>query len=447
MTECPPAPARPRVVIVGAGFGGLSAARALARTPVEVTVIDRRNFHLFQPLLYQVATAGLTPSDIAWPIRSILRDQRNARVVLGTVTGVDTAAREVRLADGSRHGYDWLVLATGATHNYFGNDHWRQVAPGLKRVDDATTIRRRILVAFERAELCDDASERRRLMSFVIVGGGPTGVELAGAIAELARKALARDFRRIDPRQTRILLLQGGDRVLPQFPESLSRHAQADLEALGVEVRTGSRVTDCDGEGVIANGERIAAATVLWAAGVAASAAGDWLGTKTDAAGRVEVLSDLSVPGRPRVFAIGDTAVMRNADGGQVPGIAPAAKQAGRHVARVIAARVAGGAEPGPFRYRHHGNLATIGRHKAVIDFGRLRLWGWLAWWIWGFAHVYFLIGLRNRLAVASQWFFSYLTFGRGARLIAGSEGDLVPASEKRAGELDASTPGKRAGD
>lgn len=425
---------RPRVVIVGAGFGGLSAARALARAPVEVTLIDRRNFHLFQPLLYQVATAGLTPSDIAWPIRSILREQRNARVVLGTVEGVDTAARRVRLADGSRHDYDWLILATGATHNYFGNEHWHQVAPGLKRVDDATTIRRRILMAFERAELCDDEAERRRLMSFVVVGGGPTGVELAGAIAELARKALARDFRHIDPRQARILLLQGAERVLPHFPESLSRHAQADLEALGVEVCTGSRVTDCDAGGVVADGEPIAAATVLWAAGVAASAAGDWLGAASDSAGRVEVLPDLSVPGLPRVFVIGDTAAMPCADGREVPGIAPAAKQAGRYVARLIAARVTGRAEPGPFRYRHFGNLATIGRHRAVIDFGRVRLWGWLAWWIWGIAHVYFLIGLRNRLVVATQWFFSYLTFGRGARLIAGTEGDAVPGARRRGG-------------
>jgi len=418
------APARSRVVVVGAGFGGLSAVRALRDLPVDITVIDRRNFHLFQPLLYQVATAGLTPSDIAWPIRSILRAQRNARVVLGTVQGVDRSTREVVLDDGSRYPYDWLVLATGASHNYFGNDHWSAVAPGLKRVDDATSIRRRLLIAFERAELCDDPVERARLMTFVIIGGGPTGVELAGAIAELTRVALARDFRRIDPRQTRIVLLEGGPRVLAAFPESLSAYAQRALEKLGVEVDVNSRVTVCDAHGVTANAARVQAGTILWAAGVAASAAAQWVDAPMDRVGRAQVQGDLSVPGQPRVFIVGDTAAMPSADGASVPGIAPAAKQAGVYVAKVIAAAVQGQPRPPAFRYRHQGSLATIGRHEAVIDFGRIKLSGWLAWWVWGFAHVYFLIGMRNRLLVAAQWFFSYLTFGRGARLIAGTEGD-----------------------
>jgi NADH dehydrogenase len=415
---------RPRVVVVGAGFAGLSAVRALRDTPVDITVIDRRNFHLFQPLLYQVATAGLTPSDIAWPIRSILRAQSNARVVLGTVQDVDSGMREVLLEDGSRHAYDWLVLATGASHNYFGNDGWAVFAPGLKRVDDATTIRRRILLAFERAELSADPVERERLMTFVIIGAGPTGVELAGAIAELARVALARDFRCIDPRQTRIVLLEGGPRVLAAFPESLSYHAQRALERLGVEVRCANRVTLCDKQGVIVNGERLDAGTILWAAGVAASKAAQWVEAPTDKVGRAQVQADLTVPGKPEIFVIGDTAVMPGADGTDVPGIAPAAKQAGKYVARVIAAAVKGEERPSAFRYRHQGSLATIGRHEAVIDFGRIRLSGWLAWWVWGFAHVYFLIGMRNRLLVATQWLFSYVTFGRGARLIAGTEGD-----------------------
>ncbi len=417
--------ARPHVVIVGAGFAGLSAAIALRKAPVDITLIDRRNFHLFQPLLYQVATAGLTPSDIAWPVRSILRAQRNARVVLGTVTGVDTGAREVTLHDDSCHRYDWLVLATGASHNYFGNDAWAPVAPGLKRVDDATDIRRRILVAFEHAELCDDPFERARLMTFVIVGGGPTGVELSGAIAELAKVALARDFRRIDPRQARIILLEGGPRVLAAFPESLSAYAQRALEKLGVEVNTSARVTRCDNEGVIVNDERLPAGNVIWAAGVAASQAAQWVGAASDRAGRAQVEADLSMPGKPEIFIVGDTAAMTSADGNPVPGIAPAAKQAGRYVAQVIAAAVQGKSRPPAFRYRHYGNLATIGRHEAVIDFGRFTLSGWLAWWVWGIAHVYFLIGMRHRFLVAAQWMFSYVTFGRGARLIAGTEGDV----------------------
>ena len=421
------APGRPQVLIVGAGFGGLSAARALAKAPVDVTVIDRRNFHLFQPLLYQVATAGLNPSDVAWPVRSILNRQANARVLLGEVNGVDTAAREVTLADGHRLSWDWLILATGATHNYFGNDRWAPIAPGLKRVDDATLIRRRILLAFERAENTEDEAERRRLMTFAIIGAGPTGVELAGAIAELSKKALAADFRAIDPRDARIVLIEGGPRVLAAFPPELSDYARMALERMGVEVWLGKQVMECDPQGVTASGERLEAATILWAAGVAASPAARWLGAPADRAGRVQVGADLSVPGHDHIFVIGDTAAFAQ-DGKPIPGIAPAAKQAGAYAAGLIRAVVAGKPRPGPFRYRHFGNLATIGRNTAVIDFGWLRMKGFTAWLLWGVAHIYFLIGARNRLLVALQWMFDYISFSRGARLIVGSD----PASEQR---------------
>ncbi len=413
--------ARPRVVIVGAGFGGLSAAMALARVPVDVTVIDRRNFHLFQPLLYQVATAGLNPADVAWPIRSVLRDQANTRVLLGEVCGVDTAARKVLLTEGREEPYDWLILATGATHTYFGHDEWSGVAPGLKRIDDATLIRRRILLAFEHAESAMNEAARNRLMTFVIVGGGPTGVELAGAISELAQKALAADFRMIDPRRARIVLIEGGPRLLAAFPPTLSQFAHDALRKMGVEIQLGRAVSGCDGSGITVSGEKLAAGTVLWAAGVAASPAARWLGAGADRAGRVEVQANLSVPGQPQVFVIGDTAAFLQ-DGKPVPGIAPAAKQQGAYVASLIRnATLRRKLLPG-FRYRHYGSLATIGRHSAVIDFGRIQLRGWFAWWIWGLAHIYFLIGARNRLLVASQWLFSYLTYGRGARLIVGSD-------------------------
>jgi len=414
-------PERPRVVIVGAGFGGLAAARALRNAPVEVLVIDRRNYHLFQPLLYQVATAGLSPADIAWPIRGILHDQENAAVQLGRVTGIDTARRQV-LVEERRVDYDYLILATGARHAYFGRDDWERVAPGLKKVDDATMIRRRILLAFERAETASEPAERAGLLTFVMVGAGPTGVEMAGAIAELARHALAADFRSIDPRSTRIVLVEAGPRVLPAFPASLSETARRALERLGVEVLTGRPVTACDAAGVAVGEERIEARTVIWAAGVLASPAARWLGAACDRAGRVEVAPDFSVPGHPGVFAIGDTAAARGADGRPLPGIAPAAKQAGRWVGRLIAGRAAGRADPPAFRYRHAGNLATIGRKAAVADFGRLRMSGFAAWLLWSLAHVYFLIGLRNRFVVALTWLWSYLTFERGARLITGGE-------------------------
>ena len=404
-----------------AGFGGLSLAKGLAGAAVDVTLIDRRNYHLFQPLLYQVATAGLSPADIASPIRSIVGHQENTSVVLGRVTGVDAERREVLLND-RRIGYDYLVLATGARHGYFGHDDWERFAPGLKKIDDATGIRRRILTAFENAETTDDPAERRKLLNFVIVGGGPTGVEMAGAIAELARRALVRDFRRIDPRQARVILVEGGPRVLSSFPEALSAAARRSLERLGVEVRTGTPVSECDGDGVVVGGERIAARTVLWAAGVAASPAAKWLGTAHDRVGRVKVAADLSVSGLPNVFAIGDTALAFDVDGRALPGVAPVAKQQGKYLARLIRARVAKNPAPAPFRYRDYGNLATIGRKFAVADFGFLTLSGFSAWALWSSAHVFFLIGFRNRLVVALSWMWSYVTFQRGARLITGSE-------------------------
>ena len=412
----------PRIVIVGAGFGGLSAAKKLGRANAKVILVDRRNYHLFQPLLYQVATAALSPAAIATPIRGILRDQKNARVILGRVSGVDLAARTVQLEDTDRTiGYDYLIIATGARHAYFGHDEWEPLAPGLKKIEDATAIRHRVLVAFEKAETEPDPEERRRLLTFVVICAGPTGVEMAGAIAELAKHALAMDFRNIDPTSARVILIEGAPRVLPPFPETLSKIAKESLERLGVEVRVGQVVELCDADGVVAAGERIGAWTVIWAAGVAASPAAKWLRAEKDRAGRVKVGSDLSVPSHPNVFVIGDTALMTNVDGKPIPGIAPAAKQAGEHVAKLISARLAGRPEPGPFRYRHAGSLATIGRRAAVADFGRLRLSGLLAWLLWGGVHIFFLIGFRNRIIVALDWLWAYLSYQRGARLITGS--------------------------
>lgn len=416
----PPAPAaaRPRIVIVGAGFGGLSAAHALGNEQVDVVIIDRGNYHLFQPLLYQVATAGLSPADIAAPIRGIVGRYDNITVLLGEVRGVDTAQRVVHMDDRTI-AYDFLILATGARHAYFGHDEWERFAPGLKRIEDAIEIRRRILLAFEHAECEDDEDERRRLMNFVVVGGGPTGVEMAGAMAELARRALARDFKHIDPRAARIILVEAGPRVLPTFPEALSREAEQQLERLGVEVRKGAPVTAVDSDGVIVGDERIEARTVIWAAGIAASPAATWIGADHDRAGRIKVNPDLSVPGHPEIFAIGDTALSIDQNGKPLPGIAPVAKQQGYYVARLIKARLKG-KQIGPFRYRDYGNLATIGRKAAVIDFGKIRLHGLVAWLIWTIAHIYYLIGFRNRLLVAINWLWAYFTFQRGARLITG---------------------------
>jgi NADH:ubiquinone reductase (H+-translocating) len=413
--------ARPHIVIIGAGFGGLSAAMRLGNVDADVTVIDRRNYHLFQPLLYQVATAALSPADIAAPIRGILARQANTNVILGTVTGIDTAGRAVLIGQ-RRIPYDQLVIATGARESYFGHDEWAAATLGLKKIDDATTMRRRILVAFERAEDSDDEAERRQLLTFVIVGGGPTGVELAGALAELANAALARDFRHIDPTTARIVLVEAGPRLLPSFPPKLSFVAARALTRLGVELRLDAKVTGCDCEGAVLGDERIESRTLIWAAGVAASPAAAWLGIAPARGGRVPVMSDLSLPGKPEVFVIGDTAQVEGRGGQPLPGVAPAAKQEGAYVARVIAARIAGERAPAPFRYRYLGNLATIGRKQAVVDFGRLQLTGRFAWLVWGLAHIYFLIGFRNRMAVAVDWLWSYLTYQRGARLITGQE-------------------------
>ena len=412
---------RPRVVIVGAGFGGLAAAKALAAAPVDVVVVDRHNHHLFQPLLYQVATAALSPTDIAVPIRAVLRHQGNATVLLGTVTGIDVSGRAV-LIGGRRVVYDHLILATGAGHSYFGHDDWEAFAPGLKTIEDATAIRHRILLAFEAAECSVDAAEQERLMTFVIIGAGPTGVELAGAIAELARVALAADFHRIDAKKSRIVLVEAGPRVLPTFPEALSAAAARALERLGVELRLGQMVTRCDARGVTIGDRRLESRTLLWAAGVAASPAARWMSAPADRAGRIVVGPDLSVPEHPDVFVIGDTAQARDASGQPLPGVAAVAKQQGHYVAKVIRCRLDNRSPPGPFRYRSLGNLATIGRKSAVADFGFARLTGRLAWLLWSAVHIYFLIGFRNRIVVALTWLWAYVTFERGARLIVGAD-------------------------
>jgi NADH dehydrogenase len=415
---------KPRVVIVGAGFGGLSLAKGLAGAPYDVTLIDRHNYHLFQPLLYQVATAALSPADIAAPIRAILRGQTNVTVVLADVSGVDVAAKAV-VAEGKRIPYDILVLATGAQHAYFGHDDWAAVAPSLKTIDDATYLRRQILLAFERAEAEGDAAERARLLTFVVVGGGPTGVEMAGAIAELAKWALAADFRNIDPRSARIILVEGGPRLLAALDPSLSKKARQSLEKLGVEVRLNAMVTSCSEVDVAIGGERVETRTIMWAAGVRASPAAEWLGASADRAGRVKVEPDMSLQGHPDVFVLGDTALALDANGKPLPGIAPVAKQQGQYLAKHLIARARGGALS-PFRYRDFGTLATIGRKYAVADFGKVRLSGFLAWVLWSAAHVYFLIGFRRRAIVALHWAWSYITFQRGARLITGLTGSRL---------------------
>jgi NADH dehydrogenase len=412
---------RPRVVIAGAGFAGIEVAKALRAAAADVIVIDQQNHHCFQPLLYQVATAALSPADVAWPIRRILRKQRNATVLMAEIRGIDTDKRLVH-TDSVSVAYDFLVLATGATHSYFGHDEWAEVAPGLKSIEDATRIRRRILIAFERAELAADDAERARLLTFVIIGAGATGVEMAGAIAEIARRTLAMDFRRIDPKASRIILIEAGPRVMPILPENLSQYVQQTLRQKGVEVLTSTRVVGCDPRGVDLEGGRIDAATIIWAAGVVASPAARWLDAEQDRAGRVKVGPDLSLSRHPEVFAIGDTAaVMSPAGQGiqAIPGIAPAAKQMGRYVGRLIAARIAGEPiSPEPFRYRHQGDLATIGRRAAVVKLGRLELKGFLGWLFWSIVHVFFLIEIRDRFVVAFIWLWDYITFQRGARLI-----------------------------
>ena len=434
----PMARERPRVLILGGGFGGLAAAKALRRAPVDVTVVDRTNHHLFQPLLYQVATAGLAAPSIAAPIRHILRKQRNTTVLMGEVTDIDLGARTVRLADGSALSFEHLIVATGATHSYFGRDEWAAHAPGLKTLADAQGIRARLLEAFERAERSADADERAALLRFVVIGGGPTGVEMAGTLAEIARHTLPGEFRGIDPSRAEILLLEGGARILSAYPEPLSASAKAQLESLGVRVRIGARVVGIDAEGVdiesldpsSTNGEnghareRLPTRNVVWGAGVKASPLGALLakaaGIDTDRAGRVPVLPDLSLPGHPGVQVIGDLAAL-SVDGQPVPGIAPAAKQMGQHAAKNVLARL-GGRIATPFRYRDYGSMATIGRHRAIGVIGGMRFTGLPAWWLWLFAHIVFLIGYRNRLVVLMDWASQYWTMQRHARVFSPRE-------------------------
>lgn len=412
----------PQIVIVGAGFAGLSAAYALRSTRAQVTVVDRHNYHLFQPLLYQVATASLSPADIAQPIRSILKDQDNAQVLLGEVIGIDKRSRNVLLSGGRAVHFDYLIVTTGARHSYFGKDHWARFAPGIKSIDDAIRVRANILLAFERAEVETDADRRRALLTFVVVGGGPTGVEMAGAIAELARHSITRDFRSITPHCARVILLEAGPRVFPVMPEILSRAAKLALEKLGVEVLVDRPVTEIGHDSVTIGNEVIKAKTIVWAAGVRASEAAKWLDTPSDRAGRVVVGPDFAVPGHDEIYVAGDTAAVTLANGRSLPGVAPAAKQSGAYIGSCIAARVAGGKPPRPFVFRDYGNMATIGRRSAVADFGSLRLKGLFGWLLWSLAHIYFLIGFRNRLSVALSWAWSYLTYQRGVRLITGRD-------------------------
>ena len=409
---------RPRVVIIGGGFGGLTAAQHLKHADVDVTLVDRVNHHLFQPLLYQVATAVLAPSDITVPIRWVLRKQRNALVLMAEARDIDVDRRVVFLDEDRRElPYDYLIVAAGARHSYFGHDDWEEIAPGLKSISDASELRRRFLTAFELAEKIDDPQLRRAYQTFVIVGGGPTGVELAGMIPDTAR-GFCRDFRRIDPAHTRVILMEGGARLLPAFPESLSERAKHDLETLGVDVRLKSIVTRVESDAVYIGDERIPTRTIFWAAGNAASPLGRMLGAPVDRAGRVQVEPDLSVPGHPEIFAVGDLAAYTDR-GEPVPGVAPAANQMGEHAAEQIVATLRG-TPRAPFRYFNKGDLATIGRHRAVARFGRLQLKGYLAWWFWLFVHLLYLVGFRNRVSVLLQWAYAYFTYQRGVRLISG---------------------------
>jgi NADH dehydrogenase len=431
MSDTTGAAARPRVVIIGAGFGGIEAAKALRDAAVDVTVIDRQNHHLFQPLLYQVATAALSPADVAWPIRHMLAKQRNATVLMGEVTSIDTSAQRV-VADGVTVPYDCLVIATGARHAYFGHDDWSAVAPSLKGIDDATLIRRRILLAFERAEIEHSQEFRKHLLTFAVVGGGPTGVEMAGALAEVARQTLPPDFRSIDPRSARILLIEAGPRILPALPENLSVYATKALTAMGVEVLTSSPVTDCDERGVEIAGRLVDAGTILWAAGVAASPVAAWIDAPSDRAGRIVVEPDLSVPRLPNVFVIGDAATVAFGPDRRVPGLAAAAKQMGLYVGGVIKSRAEGRPDARPFRYDHQGDLATIGYRKAVVNLKHVQLRGLPGWLFWSLVHIYFLIGARSRFVVAFSWAWQYLTFQRGARLITGLARGDTPSPSRR---------------
>lgn len=430
---------RPHIIIIGGGFGGLSAANALAKADADITLIDRRNHHLFQPLLYQAATAALAPNQIASPIRAIVRRRQNTSVILDEVIGVDIEMNEVILRDRAVS-FDYLIVATGAQHSYFGNGDWATHAPGLKTLADATTIRERILLAFERAEKTPEGPARDQALRFVIIGGGPTGVELAGAIAELAKRTLACDFRRTRCSDAHVVLIEAGPRLLPSFSAKISDYAIASLRRRGVDVRCDALVTKCADRRVELNGDIIDADTIIWAAGVRASPAADWLNSRKDRSGRACVRGDLSVDGAPNVFVIGDAASVAGADGKPVPGLAPAAKQQGAYVGRLISRRLKGEPSPGPFRYMDFGSLATIGRNSAVAEFGRLRLTGFPAWLFWCVVHVYFLIGFRNRIMVILDWFWSYVTLERGARLVTESVGrtDLVQTIAPSAREFAA---------
>jgi NADH:ubiquinone reductase (H+-translocating) len=427
----------PRVVVVGAGFGGLLAARTLARYPVRITLIDRKNFHTFQPLLYQVATAGLSPGEIAAPIRWIMRNRRNVEVLMSEVQDFDLARRVVKLPD-AEVPYDYLIVASGASHAYFGHDEWEPFAPGLKTIEDALEIRRRVLLAFELAERQASSEKEQVQLNFVVVGGGPTGVELAGTLAEIARRALANEFRTIDPRKTRIVLLEGGPRILPAYPEDLSRSAEEQLKRLGVEVHTSAMVTNVTPGAVHMGETQLPAAVILWAAGVAASPLGKKLGAPVDRAGRVAVNPDLSLPGHPEVFVIGDLATLKDKDGRLLPGVAPVAMQEGKATAHNIGSELQG--EPRKnFHYFNKGNLATIGRAAAVAEFGKIHISGFVAWLAWLFVHIFFLIGFRNRIIVMVQWAWSYFTYERGARLITGDT-HLPGWDELRAEKIEVHT-------
>lgn len=419
------------VVIVGAGFAGLSLAQALGGTPLRVTVIDRRNFHLFQPLLYQVATADLAPSEIAQPVRRILGRHKNITVLLGEVDRLDPTRKEIGI-DGRALSYDTLVLATGATHGYFGHPEWAQFAPGLKTLDDARRIRGQILLAFEKAEMEHEPAERERLLTFAIIGGGPTGVEMAGAIAGLARQALVRDFHQIDPSKARILLIEAAPRILGPFPEDLSAYAENALRKLGVTILTGRPVADVNQRGVKLGGEFIPTATIVWAAGVAASPVGQWLHVGTDRAGRVPVAPDLSVPGLDDVYVLGDLAFAMDEDGKPLPGLAQVAHQQGKYLGKALPARILRNEAPSPFRFHSRGNLAVIGRNSAIVHWGRFKLKGFIAWLVWGIAHVYLLVGFQNRFLVTMRWLWAYLTFQRGARLITEDVTGQRPKGDQR---------------
>jgi NADH dehydrogenase len=421
-----PASHLPRIVIAGAGFGGLEVAKGLQKAPARIVVIDRHNYDLFQPLLYQVATAALSPADVAVPIRSLLHG-RNTEILLDEVTAVDRAARTVATRDGRRIDFDILVLATGSLYNYFGHSEWGRFVPSLKTLDDAVAIRRSVLLAFEKAEGSDDAAERSALLTFVLVGAGPTGVELAGAIAELAKATLARDFRHIDPSAARIILVEAAPRILGVFPEKISRYAQSALKELGVEVMTGTAIEAVDARGVLAGGKRIEARNVIWCAGVEATPVGRWLQVPTKKNGTVEVEPDLTLPGHPEIFVIGDAAAARGRDGKPLPGLAAVAKQQGQYVAKAIRARLSGERRTRPFRYHDYGTMATIGRKAAVADFGRIQVTGFLGWLLWGGVHIYYLIGARNRTMVFLNWLWAWFTYGRGARLITGDDRALNP--------------------